>query len=331
MRVGIIGSGALGSVFAAALSQITDVVMVGHWAEQLHAIRTHGLIWQRVDGRSTCCTFPVTHQPASAAPVDVAIMLVKSRQTARAAQDAAALLKRDGVLVTLQNGLGNWETCTAVLGPARVSLGVTTEGATMVRAGLVRHASAGETLLADQPPAQMAALQSLLTAAGLTAKLQPDVTGLQWGKLAINAAINPLTALLRVPNGFLAENEAARTLTRRAAAEVAAVAAAQSISLPFADAAQQAVAIAQGSTANHSSMLQDVQRGAPTEIDAICGVVVRVGRSLNVPTPVNRLLHHWIENGLPAALQTLPPAAQAVQLLALVTAVETNFAEKDPP
>ncbi|MGW8250924.1 MAG: ketopantoate reductase family protein, partial [Anaerolineales bacterium] len=103
----------------------------------------------------------------------------------------------------------------------------------------------------------------------------PDV--LLWGKLVINAAINPLTALLQVPNGELLERPTARSLMVSLAREAAAVAAAQKLRLPYDDPITAVEETATRTAANRSSMLQDVQRGMPTEIDAICGAIVHAG------------------------------------------------------
>jgi 2-dehydropantoate 2-reductase len=114
-----------------------------------------------------------------------------------------------------------------------------------------------------------------------------DAQSLIWGKLVINAAINPLTALLRVPNGRLLEIPAAHDLMKALATEVAQVAGAEHIPLPFADPVAAAEDVARRTAPNHSSMLQDILRGAPTEIDAICGAVVRIGQQHRLESPVN--------------------------------------------
>jgi 2-dehydropantoate 2-reductase len=99
-----------------------------------------------------------------------------------------------------------------------------------------------------------------------------------------------LTALLHRPNGALLEDEHSRELMAEAARETAVVAAALGVRLPYRDAAEQAAEVARRTAANHSSMLQDILRGAPTEIDAINGAVAEVGRRAGLDTPVNRTL-----------------------------------------
>jgi 2-dehydropantoate 2-reductase len=112
--------------------------------------------------------------------------------------------------------------------------------------------------------------------------------------LAINAAINPLTALLDVPNGELLLSPHALAIMTEAAGETAAVAEARGIRLPYDDPGAAAAEVAGRTASNHSSMLQDIRRGAPTEIDAICGAIANEGESLGVWTPVNRVLWHLV-------------------------------------
>jgi 2-dehydropantoate 2-reductase len=173
-----------------------------------------------------------------------------------------------------------------LLGP-RARLGVTTAGATLLGPGHVRPGGEGVTHLAA--PEWVA---RLFQQAGLRAETVPAeaAEGLLWGKLAVNCGINPLTALLRVPNGELLRRTEARGLMEAAAHECARVAGAKGIALPYADAGAQAARVAERTAGNHSSMFQDILRGAPTEVDAINGAVARAGAALGVPTPLNETL-----------------------------------------
>ncbi|HEY1410440.1 MAG TPA: 2-dehydropantoate 2-reductase [Promineifilum sp.] len=293
MKIAVVGVGALGSLLGAYLGEIGDVVMVGHWREQVDTLQANGLLMIRPDGTQTRFEPRIVDDPRQVDPVDVALVVVKSRQTEVAAQTTAELLKEDGLAITLQNGLNNYEKLRDVLGEQRVTLGVTAEGAMMIDVAQVRHAGRGPThfgrnsLLGDAQLVKLPQVVDLFSQAGFEAYLVDDTDALVWGKLAVNAAINPLTALLRVPNGFLVEHEALVNIMRRAAGEVADVAEALGIDLPFPDAAARAIEVAQATAGNRSSMLQDVTRGAPTEVEAICGAVAKIARDLGVYTPVN--------------------------------------------
>ena len=312
MKIGVVGVGALGCLLGAYLGDIGDVTMIGHWPEQVATIGLTGLRVQYPDGRWSHHFPAITDNPADVGLVDVALVVVKSRQTADAALLTAQILKPDGLAITLQNGLNNCATLRAVLGEDRVTLGITSQGATVLGVAQIMHAGHGPTYFGHDfclGKAQLAclpAIVALFNDAGLEAHLVEETNGLVWGKLAVNAAINPLTALLRVPNGFLVEHESLITIMKRAAREVQSVAAAQGIALPFPDAAERALEVARATAKNRSSMLQDIDRGAPTEVEAICGAVARIAHDLNILTPVNlRLcrLVRQIEGGQPPLLE----------------------------
>ncbi len=297
MNVVVIGVGAMGCLFGAFLSPLVEVTLLGHWPEQMAALARDDLTLINVDGRSTHHLIQATTNPNQIAPVDMALILVKSHQTTQAAMLAKQILAPNGLALTLQNGLGNLEQLTAVLGSNRTALGITSQGATMLQPGAVRHAGHGPTHLASTPEIRerLTAVADLFNQAGLPTHLVDNVDGLVWGKLAVNCGINPLTALLGVPNGFLAENESAKQVMMAAARETAVVAQTLGIILPYPDAGQRTLEVAQATAANHSSMLQDSLRGAPTEIEAICGAVVRNGRLHSIPTPINSELLRLIK------------------------------------
>jgi 2-dehydropantoate 2-reductase len=298
----IAGTGALATLFAARLSAAGHpVTMLGTWKNGLHALNGNGA--RLVDAEGVEHAYPVeaTSNPEDCREARYALVLVKSWQTERVARQLAGCLAEDGLALTLQNGIGNRELLGETLGLARVAVGVTTTGATLLGPGLAR--AGGEGIISMEAHPRLGPLETALTGAGFNIQVVNDAEALVWGKLVINAAINPLTALLRVPNGELLHRPAAHFLMRVLAQEAAAVALAQGINLPFEDAVRAAEDVARKTANNHSSMFQDVRRGAPTEIDAICGAITQTGEKLGVSTPVNRVCWHLTRASLPAALR----------------------------
>lgn len=298
MRLAVIGGGAMGSLFAAQLAPHAAVWLLTGRQAHREAIARDGLRLQLPDGRlETVPVRVVASATALPAPVDVALILVKSPQTEAATRKAAAILKTDGLALTLQNGLGNLDTMAAALGEGRAAQGVTAHGASIPAPGRVVHAGAGPTWLAVPPGRHsiVAAVAELFNVAGLETHVADDLAGMVWGKLTVNAGINALTAILGRPNGFLADDDSARVLMHAAACEAAAVAHAQGIRLPFDDPAAHVEQVARATARNISSMLADVRRRVPTEAPVINGAVVRAGRRLGVPTPVNRALWRLVQ------------------------------------
>jgi len=295
----IAGTGALATLFAARLSAAGHpITMLGSWKNGLRALRESGT--RLVDANGLEHTFPVkaTNNPADCCNARYALVLVKSWQTERVAKQLGDCLAEDGLALTLQNGMGNRELLVGTLGLPRVALGVTTTGATLLGPGLVR--AGGEGVISVEAHPRLEPLRAALAGAGFNVQVVNDADALVWGKLVINAAINPLTALLRVPNGELLQRPAAHKMMSVLAQEAAAVAMAKGIHLPFEDAVRAAEDVARRTASNHSSMFQDIRRGAPTEIDAICGAITQAGEKLGISTPVNRVCWYLTRASLPA-------------------------------
>lgn len=288
----IVGTGAMASIFGARLSSYADVTLLGTWEAGLAALKEHGVRLVEHDGAERTYPVRVTSALKECAGHRYALVLVKSWQTARAARQLASCLAPDGIALTLQNGLGNLETLQEHLGEERVALGVTTVGATLLGPGHVRVGGEGSTYLVQD--SRLLPIAGLLQKAGFEVVFEDDLENLVWGKLVVNTGINPITALLGVRNGELLESEPAHALLREVADETAEVARARGVNLPFDDPGEWAAHVARQTANNCSSMLQDMQRGAPTEIDAISGAVVREGRRLSVPTPINATLQYLV-------------------------------------
>ncbi len=298
MQISIIGTGAMATLFAARLADVADVSMIGSWADAIETIRANGIT---IDGESCCHQVHTAYHPDDAPAADLALVLTKAYKTIKAAEVAAKTIKPDGLALTLQNGLGNIEILAEYVGLDRAMQGVTMQGATLLGPGRIRTSGRGATHL-GYVPIELAAprdfavehrayeISALFNSAGLKSQVTADIEGLVWGKVLINAAINPLTAILRLPNGALVESEELVDLMKAAALEAAAIAKAQGITLPFPDPVERVKQVATLTATNYSSMLQDVLGKRPTEIDAINGKIVEQGQALGIPTPINVML-----------------------------------------
>jgi 2-dehydropantoate 2-reductase len=292
MHCVVVGAGAMGSLFGCRLASVTQVTLLDPWAEHVAAIQRNGLTIVELDGGETKMAVPATTDPAAVPPADLVVLFVKSHATRYASEQASRFLAPHGLALTLQNGIGNAETMAEVLGADRVVAGVTSHGATLFGPGRVRHAGKGPTYLSTRPEVadRVASVETLLEQAGFEVHIAEDLDTLVWGKLIINVGINALTAILRVPNGQLVEIPATRALMRLAVEEAVAVCRARGIDLPYSDPLARVAEVARATGTNRSSMLQDVSRGAATEIGVINEAIVNEGKRLGVDTPVNEAL-----------------------------------------
>jgi 2-dehydropantoate 2-reductase len=263
--------------------------MLGAWREGLAAVEKDGVTVEEPDGKKRVERVFTSSEPRTVPAADFALILVKSYQTERAAAWAAQVLHTGGLAVTLQNGLDNGPRIAAAVGEDRVALGVTYTGATLLGPGRTRLAANLATFVGsrDAVAGPVSDFVSLLNQAGLEAHATAEIEGRLWGKAIANAAINPLTALWRVVNGDLLDGEDRRGVLSRLALEAATVARASGAKLPFEDAVAYVGSGCRATAANRSSMLQDVERGRPTEIDSINGVIVDQGLRFGLATPFN--------------------------------------------
>ena len=282
----ILGTGALATLFAARLTEAGyQITLLGTWKEGIDSLRRSGARLIDANGNEYQFKVDATADPRECTGAKYAIVLVKAWQTERAARQLAECLADDGLAVTLQNGLGNRETLVERLGANRVALGTITVGATLLSPGLVKVG--GDGIISIERNVALGPIEAALRSSKFQVNMVQDAQSAVWGKLVVNAAINPLTALLRIPNGELLNRPSAHEMMGKLAREAAEVARAENIQLPFDDPLAMAEDVARKTAANHSSMLQDVLRNAPTEIDAICGAVVRTAQKHKIDTPAN--------------------------------------------
>ncbi len=298
MKIAIIGAGAMGSIFGAMLSGAADVFLIDPFEEHVKEINSKGLIIEYNKGSNkkyniTACT----DTSIIKSRVDLAIIFTKYYATAQAAQTASSILDERGLALTLQNGLGNLEIIAGIVGNDRAVAGVTSHGGTMVCPGVVRHAGIGPTHIAGNQRNSEAVKRVVenFNSAGIETDISDNLDGLIWGKLIINVGINALAAILKVENGFLGKTVAVENLMARAVLEAVNIADALSIKLPYEDPMEQVKKVCRNTAGNRASMLQDILKGARTEVGVINGAIVEKGREIGLPTPYNIFLSEIIE------------------------------------
>lgn len=292
-RIAIIGTGSLASLFAARLSSLAEIWMLGTWEAQLAAVK-NGLNWVDIHGNERIVPINATQNPADIGPCDGILVLVKSYQTERSAKTLKPLLSPHTSILTLQNGVGNREILAEYAPQNACLVGITTQAANLVEPGKVLDTGAGQILIGKQEP-YSGAWENLLQSANWDAQVTENVEGLLWGKLVVNTAINALATLMDYQNGTLLHFQGTTALMQSIALETAKVAHALGISLPFADPQAEVFRVAEASASNYCSMHRDISQHRPTENEAIYGAVVRAGEKVGVPTPLNSRAYELVK------------------------------------
>ena len=293
MKIVIVGAGSMGSLIAAYLLKSKEEIWIlDKNKERADRIREEGMSVEGVSGNWKAAV-RITTEPSEIQNADLIIICVKSYHTKEAILNARALIGENTQILTLQNGLGNIEILSEVVGSEKVIGGVTNLGATLLEAGKVRHAGRGETVIGridGKIPVEMRSIREIFNKVGLETRISRDVKALIWSKLIINVGINALTAITRLNNGKLTELEGTRKILREAVTEAVKVAKRKRIKLIYDDPLAKVEAVCEATSGNVSSMLQDILRKKRTEIDFINGVIVRQGQELGIATPVNSIL-----------------------------------------
>jgi 2-dehydropantoate 2-reductase len=297
VKTAIVGAGAIGSLFGGLLAEAgADVCLVDIWHEHVDAINDHGLCIER-EGPARTLQVRATMNLSAVGKADLILVLVKSTQTAAAAETAAALCGPDSVVLTLQNGLGNTDILERQMGSTPVLAGVTSHGVTMLGPGHIRHAGVGPTVIGSWSAdghVHAVDVADFLTESGIGTSADENIRAVLWDKLFVTVGINAITALTGIRSGRLLELELTRDLVVSAVEEAAAVARAAGIDVRD-DPVDHVFGVIRATAENRSSMGQDVDHKRPTEIDAINGAVVREAEKLGLDVPVNRTLTALIE------------------------------------
>jgi 2-dehydropantoate 2-reductase len=299
MKIVIIGPGAMGCLLASLLSKAKisgrqspeEIWLLDKNKERATIINQQGIV---VEGLMDLATkIKVSVDPTEIGLADLAIVCVKSYDTKEAITRARTAIGDNTKVITLQNGIGNIEIISEVVGQEKVIGGVTNLGATLLGVGKVKYAGRGETVIGRidaKIPVEMRSIRQLFNKANLETRISRDIKALLWSKLIINVGINALTAITHLHNGKLIEFEGTRRVLREAVTEAIRVAKRKRIKLIYDDPLAKVEAVCEATAGNVSSMLQDVLRKKRTEIDFINGVIVRQGQESGIPVPVNSVL-----------------------------------------
>ena len=313
MLLEIAGGGAIGLTWAVRLAAAgADVRLWTRTREQAERIRAEGARLCLPDGVLRAAPDACAADPEAAADAAARaagrerwiIAAMKSHQLK--AEPAVRFLRAlaggtKAPVVCLANGIGHMEVLAARLPDVPLFAAVTTEGALREGPAAVRLTGTGRTVIGAYPPAGARAsdgtpppigtnrqklLVLTLSSAGIEAELSNNIMKHVYGKLLVNAVVNPLTALFRVKNGELPADPVRLGLMKALFRETLAVLAASGMRTDGGE-WDRLLDVIRRTAENRSSMLADVEAGRPTEIDAINGGVVRLAREAGVAAPLN--------------------------------------------
>jgi 2-dehydropantoate 2-reductase len=312
----VYGSGAIGSLVGYLLSEIDEhecssienVGLLGR-AGHIQRVREHGLKISFFEGQRTLrfkhCLSSLAELDRSDFFPDIVVVCVKTHTLPEVYREIAESGMLDGrfkgsIFILLMNGMGNREMFD--ISSAEVFEGVTSNGVRFSEDGLIEIKGIAKTVFEDGMPDEAKQfLKDRFLEKGFEIEFSHDFKTQQWNKLIANAVINPITALTREKNGIVLSGHLEGTV-KRIVGECVDVAVKEGLFLDEGDALKSVYSVAEKTSMNTSSMLQDVLKGRGTEIDSINGYVVRLAKRHGISAPVNETLHALVkslENNVP--------------------------------
>jgi 2-dehydropantoate 2-reductase len=292
LKIGVIGSGAVGGFYGAMLRKAGYEVIFLARGPHLQAMREHGLL-VHADFASFLVDGTFTDQMRNVSQADLLLFTVKSTDTRETAMALSPFLKPNAIVLTLQNGVDNEEVLAEILGNERLLSGAAYISCHLEEPGVIRQQGPSTVImgaLAKSAQDQAAAVQEMFQVAGIDCRLTESILERKWNKLLWNVTFNPLSAAARATVGEILDCEDLRATAERVLKEAVQIGTACGVEISqhvidhiFPGAEQ---------VRNHkTSMLQDRERGKKMEMESLCGFFVRKAASLGIDAPVLQTLY----------------------------------------
>ena len=292
-NVHILGLGSVGAVFS-------HLLRTAHPSAPLFYLSRRSLPKRTSASRDT---FTI-HEPLGAVkqlsiindtngttPLEILLITTKAHQTKDALSDHSHRISKDTLVIFLQNGMGIVDSVKPILASTRIIQGTTVHAVYRLQ-NEIHWVSKGNTFFAPQPGTILTSEEDLLL--GVLGEVVPDYADFErrlFWKLAINACINPVTAIYGVLNGKVADIDSKEhDLSRRLTTEIQKVYAKLRPDMDMSNLVQEVIQVARETGMNTSSMLADIQAGRKTEIDFINGYIVKMGHSVDVDVHENEAI-----------------------------------------
>lgn len=292
MRITIIGAGGVGGYFGARLAQGgCDVGFVAR-GEHLAALREHGLLVESGLGDIHLPHVRVSGDPAALGPADLVFLCVKLWDTEAALRAASPILGPKTAIISFQNGVQKDDVLRRTVGPERVIGGVGYIGSKIGSPGVISHTGTMQRLVFGEydgfKSSRVVALHEACLRGGIDAEISDDIRRTIWEKFVFLVGLSATTTAMRSTLGPIVRHPATRAYLLDVMREVVAVGRAHGVDLPE-DFAEKRLAFCDSLPAEmDASMHADLESGKRLEVDWLSGAVVELGKTVNVPAPMNR-------------------------------------------
>jgi 2-dehydropantoate 2-reductase len=296
MNIIIFGAGAIGSYFGSMLSKNNNVLLIGR-KPHIKAIKKNGLKIEDKTNQKIKIEAETSIDDVNYSP-DLVILTVKSYDTESAIKQVKKIIKKDTILLSLQNGLDNIEKIKKYISIGKIIAGITTHGVIFNKPGFINHTGYGETILGElngKKTKKITDIVSIFNKADIPTSLSNDIFKEIWIKGIINSSINPLTTFFNCKNGYLLKNPILEKLVEKVCIESTNIAILHGIDVEKSDMIKKTKDVIRKTSDNYSSMLQSFNKGKKTEIMSINGKLVDFGKKYKKDVTINTVLINSVE------------------------------------
>ncbi len=301
MKIAVMGTGGVGGYYGGLLARKGHDVSFIARGPHLQALRQHGLRAKSLHGDFTVCPIQATDNPAEIGPVDLILFTTKTHQTDAAAGLIKALLRPDTVILPLQNGIDAGERIGSILGKEHIVGGVTWISAAIEGPGVIGQYSPFRRILLGEldgrASSRVKAIHEVLKDTAVNVEIVSNILEVLWTKFVFISSISALGALTRVTIGEYRSVDETAPLLKDAISEVISIAGAKGVNLAPDVFSKTLSMITESPASMTPSMQRDVEMGRPSELESLIGIIVRLGRELNVSTPVMAFAYASLKPG----------------------------------
>ncbi len=301
MRIAVLGSGAMGSLFGGYLAKENDVTLVDLSNTTVDAVNTNGVRIREKDGSITTCRPKAVTDSSALDKQDLVIVFVKSMYTVSALETNRNLIGENTYLMTLQNGAGHESKLLKFVDRRHVIIGSTQHNSSVIEPGFVNHGGSGMTSigLLDGNSDVLKPVADTFTVCGLECRTENNVQKQIWKKMFTNTAASSLTALFQVPLGFIHTDKNANWIMRQLCHEAVTVANALGLDFDEEEVVNDVETVLINAPNGYTSIYADIRDGRRTEVDTISGSVVEAAHDLGLAVPYHEMVVrsiHALEN-----------------------------------
>ncbi len=298
MKISIIGAGAIGGLLGAKLQKANYEVTLIAKEDQARVISNQGIILEG-EGKETIKVKVRTEEETGDERADLVILATKAYDTQKAASLCRELVSNNGLVLSIQNGLGNEEILAESIDKEKIIGAVTHCGASTLGGGKIKVNGIGETIIGyyydeNQDSSKIKKIQQVLSGSGLPCRVSEDIKQDIYEKFIINTGINALGAIAQVKNGMLISNTYLQSTMENIIKEAREVAKAENIPIPE-NIIHKTREICDKTKNNTNSLYQDVLKKKKTEIDFFNGMVVKKAKDHHISVPYNQIMTNLIK------------------------------------